>query len=88
MLNAVLLISERLTHFGCASVVSKSTDTKLFSFICTFSTDIFPGQTIYKWGAYAGSQCQHRDKRFKGLCSIQEKYSNNKPTRLGGTMFL
>ncbi|KAH8326086.1 hypothetical protein KR067_001639, partial [Drosophila pandora] len=85
-LNAALLISERLTHFGCASVIYTLSNKRIYTFICTFSTDIFPGQGLYKWGADAGSLCKQRDSRYKGLCSIQEEYSNNKPSHLGGTM--
>ncbi|KAH8336285.1 hypothetical protein KR074_008549 [Drosophila pseudoananassae] len=87
-LNAALVISERLTHFGCSAVTSEDSEKRDYKFMCTFATDIFPGQRLYNWGIRAGCQCKQLDKRFKGLCSSKEEYYNNKPSRFGGTMFI
>ncbi|KAH8236505.1 hypothetical protein KR026_003823 [Drosophila bipectinata] len=87
-LDSALMISERLSHFGCAAVLSENSEKRDYNFMCTFATDIFPGQRLYSWGRTPGCHCKQLDTRFKGLCSTKEEYYNNRPSKFGGSMFI
>ncbi|KAH8389396.1 hypothetical protein KR200_008171 [Drosophila serrata] len=74
--RASLLINERNSHFGCATIYFKNNDHFIFS--CAFATANIVGMPVYKWGLKPGIKCHRRDKYYKNLCAIGEKYNNHK----------
>ncbi|KAH8291885.1 hypothetical protein KR054_001944, partial [Drosophila jambulina] len=74
--RAALVINERNTHFGCATIYFKNNEHFIFS--CAFATANIVGRPVYKWGLKPGIKCTKRDKTYKNLCAAGEKYNNHK----------
>ncbi|KAH8243949.1 hypothetical protein KR032_011732 [Drosophila birchii] len=74
--RASLLINERNSHFGCATIYFKNNDHFIFS--CAFATANIVGRSVYKWGLNPGGKCHKRDRVYKNLCASGEKYNNHK----------
>ncbi|KAH8265482.1 hypothetical protein KR038_009010 [Drosophila bunnanda] len=74
--RASLLINERNSHFGCATIYFKNNEHFIFS--CAFATANIVGVPVYKWGLKPGIKCHRRDKKYKNLCAVGEKYNNHK----------
>ncbi|KAH8417571.1 hypothetical protein KR222_001958, partial [Zaprionus bogoriensis] len=75
--QVVLLMTDRNTHMGCSAMTYANKYSKNLRIACTFATDNMVYQPIYKIASSPGNQCKKRDKVYKHLCSVGEKYNNS-----------